>query len=60
MTAGEGYRFTADAVLAVARRIAAGSALPGSMTAIRRFGPEFLEALPGVALTTVEGIPAHA
>ncbi|NEM92017.1 saccharopine dehydrogenase NADP-binding domain-containing protein [Galbitalea soli] len=60
MTAGEGYRFTADAVLEVARHIAGGRALPGSMTAIRRFGPQFLHSLPGVKLSITTGSPARA
>ncbi|WP_286279011.1 saccharopine dehydrogenase NADP-binding domain-containing protein [Naasia aerilata] len=53
LTAGEGYAFTADAVLAAVRRTLSGDALPGTSTAIRAFGPEFLEALPGVRLERV-------
>jgi short subunit dehydrogenase-like uncharacterized protein len=60
MFAGEGYRFTASAVLEVSRRIAGGSAKPGARTAIREFGPELLAALPGVQLQGTEGRPVHA
>jgi short subunit dehydrogenase-like uncharacterized protein len=60
MAAGEGYEFTANAVLGVARRVAAGSAQPGARTAIREFGPDFLTSLPGVTLTMTAGSAVRA
>jgi Saccharopine dehydrogenase NADP binding domain len=60
MSAGEGYRFTANSVLEVARRIADGRAQPGARTAIREFGPDLLAALPGVRLELVEETAAGA
>jgi short subunit dehydrogenase-like uncharacterized protein len=53
LTAGEGYEFTAQAVLETVRRTLAGEARPGTATAIRAFGPAFLESLPGVQLERV-------
>jgi short subunit dehydrogenase-like uncharacterized protein len=50
LTAGEGYRFTADSVSETVRRTLLGDAAPGAATPIRAFGSAFLEGLPGVRL----------
>jgi hypothetical protein len=60
LSAGEGYRFTADSVVALARRIAQGDARPGARTAVREFGPAFLAGLPGVRLELSDGRFADA
>jgi short subunit dehydrogenase-like uncharacterized protein len=44
----EGYTLTAQAALAVVRRVLAGQAPPGFQTPSRAYGPDFVLELPGV------------
>lgn len=46
----EGYRFTVDAALAVARRVLAGEVEPGATTPARALGGDFVRTLPDVEL----------
>jgi short subunit dehydrogenase-like uncharacterized protein len=48
----EGYDFTAVAAVECTRRVLAGAVEPGTWTPGRAFGPELLESLPGVVVST--------
>jgi saccharopine dehydrogenase (NAD+, L-lysine-forming) len=50
LTAGDGFRFSAEAAVAAAERVLGGDARPGAGTASGRWGSAFLAGLPGVAI----------
>ncbi|HLK11648.1 MAG TPA: saccharopine dehydrogenase NADP-binding domain-containing protein [Candidatus Binatia bacterium] len=52
--AGDSYEFTAASATVVARRVAAGEAVPGFQTPARVFGPELLAEVPASAVERAE------
>jgi hypothetical protein len=55
LTAGDGFRFSAEAAVDAAERVLAGHAEPGSGTASGRWGSGLLAAVPGVTIETSAG-----
>ncbi len=54
LTAGEGFRFSADSAVAAAERVLGGDVEPGAGTASGRWGSAFLAAIPGVVIETMD------
>jgi short subunit dehydrogenase-like uncharacterized protein len=51
----EGYNLTAIAAVECVKRVLAGSVEPGTWTPGSAFGPELLDALPGVVASSISG-----